>query len=69
MLKNMKINSNVLNANIYELFEFFNLSFFENKLGAVILEWSEKMTSCAGICYFDVKAIAITTYDRLEFAL
>lgn len=52
MLSNLKVNENVLNANIHELFIFFNLAFFDNKLDVVILEWSTKMTLCAGICYY-----------------
>ena len=52
MLSNLKVNQNVLNANIHELFIFFNLAFFDNKLDVVILEWSTKMTLCAGICYY-----------------
>ena len=52
MLGNLKINDNVVNANIHELFQFFNLAFFDNKLDVVILEWSTKMTFCAGICYY-----------------
>ena len=55
MLSNLKVNENVLNANIHELFTFFNLAFFNNKLDVVILEWSVKMTLCAGICYYQVK--------------
>ena len=56
MLKNLKVNENVVNANIHELFTFFNLAFFDNKLDIVILEWSTKMTLCAGICYYDVRS-------------
>ena len=52
MLSNLKVNQKVLNANIHELFVFFNLAFFDNKLDVVILEWSTKMTLCAGICYY-----------------
>jgi hypothetical protein len=55
MLKSLKVNEAVLNANIHELFIFFNLAFFGNKLDAVILEWSKRMTFCAGICYYQVK--------------
>jgi hypothetical protein len=54
MLSNLKVNDKVLNANIHELFIFFNLAFFNNRLDAVILEWSTKMTLCAGICYYEV---------------
>ena len=54
MLKNLKVNENVINANIHELFLFFKMAFFSNQLDVVILEWSEKMTLCAGICYYEV---------------
>jgi hypothetical protein len=40
MLKNLKVNDRVLNADIHELFQFFNIAFFNSKLEAVILEWS-----------------------------
>ena len=54
MLSNLKVNNKVLDANIHELFTFFNLAFFNNRLDVVILEWSLKMTLCAGICYYQV---------------
>ena len=64
MLKNMEVNKDVINANIHELFVFFNLAFFDCKLEAVILEWSIKMTSCAGICYYDVIISWLTCLER-----
>ncbi len=63
MLSNLKVNENVLNANIHELFIFFNLAFFNNKLDVVILEWSTKMTLCAGICYYQVRIVALTLFQ------
>jgi hypothetical protein len=54
LLKKLEVNKNVMNANIHELFLFYNEAFFSAKLDSVLLEWSEKMTLCAGICYFNV---------------
>lgn len=31
----------------------YNHSFFNNKLETVILDWSDRMTLCAGICYYN----------------
>eukprot|EP00099_Drosophila_melanogaster_P017126 NP_573032.1 maternal haploid [Drosophila melanogaster] len=36
---------------IYAMFIRFDEKFFQERLGAVSLEWSKKMYSCAGICY------------------
>ncbi|XP_032580023.1 sprT-like domain-containing protein Spartan [Drosophila sechellia] len=36
---------------IYSMFIRFDEKFFQERLGAVSLEWSKKMYSCAGICY------------------
>lgn len=52
LLSKLEINKRVLNANIHELFLFYNEAFFYGKLDSVLLEWSEKMTLCAGICYY-----------------
>eukprot|EP00347_Sterkiella_histriomuscorum_P023736 403333563 len=52
MLSKMEINEKVLNCDIHELFLFYNVAFFQGKLDCVILEWSTKMTLCAGICYY-----------------
>ncbi|CAF0850824.1 unnamed protein product, partial [Didymodactylos carnosus] len=38
---------------IQELFVQFNQQFFYDQLGAVYVEWSKRMTSCAGICYYE----------------
>ncbi|GJQ77161.1 hypothetical protein Trydic_g14838 [Trypoxylus dichotomus] len=38
--------------NIHNLFVAFNQRFFWNKLLAVCVSWSKRMTSCAGICYY-----------------
>ncbi|CAO1440136.1 unnamed protein product [Diamesa serratosioi] len=38
--------------NIYSLFQKFNVKFFHNLLGCVELEWSKRMYTCAGICYY-----------------
>jgi hypothetical protein len=55
MLQGLTVNQDVMNANIHELFAFFNMAFFKNSLeAAVILEWSTRMTLCAGICYYQV---------------
>lgn len=36
---------------VHAMFVRFNAKFFQNRLGAVVLEWSKRMYSCAGICY------------------
>lgn len=38
--------------NIYTLFVQFNARFFSNVLLPVEVKWSNRMTSCAGICYY-----------------
>ena len=48
----LEINKQVKEANIHELFMFYDSTFFgSNCDGKIILEWSSKMTLCAGICY------------------
>jgi len=50
--KTLKVNTEILNVDIHEWFLFYDASFFNNSLdGKVLLEWSERMTQCAGICY------------------
>lgn len=39
------------NFDVHEYFELYNHLFFEGKLGCILLEWSKRMTSCAGIFY------------------
>jgi hypothetical protein len=39
--------------NIHELFVYYNEAFFCGKLGGCLVEWSDKMTLCAGLCYMD----------------
>jgi hypothetical protein len=36
---------------IYTLFRTYNTLYFEGYLDGCSLEWSERMTLCAGICY------------------
>ena len=36
---------------IHELFRYYDFKFFSGKLQGVLLEWSERMTLCAGLCY------------------
>ena len=54
MLQKMEVNDKVVNANIHELFVIYNEAFFNGKLDSVLLEWSDRMTLCAGICYYNV---------------
>ena len=54
MLKNLEVNKKVLDADIHQLFLYYNMAFFNGTLDAVMLEWSKKMTLCAGICYYEV---------------
>lgn len=62
MLGNLKVNSDVLNADIHALFQFFNIAFFNGSLQVVILEWSTRMTLCAGICYYQVNIYKIIIF-------
>jgi len=54
VLSNLRVNKQVLDTDIYGSFRFYNETFFEKKLDRVILEWSSRMTLCAGICYYEV---------------
>ncbi|KAH8287468.1 hypothetical protein KR054_007888, partial [Drosophila jambulina] len=36
---------------VHSMFQRFDEKFFQKRLGAVVLEWSKRMYSCAGICY------------------
>lgn len=36
---------------IYAMFVRFDEKFFQQRLGSVMVEWSKRMYSCAGICY------------------
>ncbi|XP_030568313.1 sprT-like domain-containing protein Spartan [Drosophila novamexicana] len=36
---------------IFAMFVRFDQKFFQRRLGAVVVEWSKRMYSCAGICY------------------
>ena len=38
--------------NIQDLFVRFDKKFFDGALGMVLVTWSKRMTSCAGMCYF-----------------
>ena len=50
----LMVNDKVLNTNIHELFVTYDGAFFNGDLeGKVLLEWSKRMTQCAGICYLD----------------
>ncbi|CAF1414690.1 unnamed protein product [Rotaria magnacalcarata] len=40
------------NPEIHILFQQFNHQFFYRKLDSVYVEWSKRMTRCAGICYY-----------------
>ena len=37
---------------VYELFSFYNRTFFSNILDACELKWSKRMTLCAGTCQY-----------------
>ena len=37
---------------IHDLFFRYNTLYFEERLGSVTVEWSSKMTHCAGLCYY-----------------
>ena len=57
MLQNLEVNKKVLDADIHQLFLYYNMAFFNGTLDAVMLEWSKKMTLCAGICYYEVSLL------------
>ncbi|XP_044742227.1 DNA-dependent metalloprotease SPRTN-like [Chrysoperla carnea] len=46
--------------NIFTLFIQFDKRFFYNKLNAVIVKWSKRMTTCAGICSYEGRGGACT---------
>jgi predicted SprT family Zn-dependent metalloprotease len=51
-LQSKTVNVEVRDANLSELFIFYDNAFFGGQLeGKVMLEWSIRMTQCAGICY------------------
>lgn len=51
---------------IHTLFGAFDSKFFQNKLKCVVLEWSKKMYSCAGICYQRRNAMGMAITIRLS---
>ena len=59
--------------NVHELFVYYDEAFFGGKLGGCLVEWSDKMTQCAGICYmsrnvFGVKSCIIRLSKPLLMA-
>ena len=40
------------NPDIYDLFNYYNMSYFNNLLGCCELMWSKRMTLCAGLCEY-----------------
>ncbi|KAG0165493.1 hypothetical protein DFQ28_008630 [Apophysomyces sp. BC1034] len=40
------------NPDLHELFLLFNDLYFEGRLGMVEVQWSKRMTLCAGLCYY-----------------
>ncbi|CDW71079.1 dead-box atp-dependent rna helicase 18-like [Stylonychia lemnae] len=65
VLQKLEINEKVLNCNIYDLFQYYNMAFFGNSLECVILEWSNRMTLCAGLCYYHDKMCTIRLSKQL----
>ena len=54
----LKPNPEIEKANIHDLLQIYDQSFFNGDLeGKVLLEWSQRMTQCAGICYLDQAAV------------
>ncbi|OAF70079.1 hypothetical protein A3Q56_02168 [Intoshia linei] len=41
------------NPDIYELFNVYNLAYFDRKLDATTISWSNRMTLCAGLCKYN----------------
>ncbi|CBY11296.1 unnamed protein product [Oikopleura dioica] len=54
------------NPNIHELFQYFSERFFWGSLGIVQLEWSKRMYTCAGICYYQRRGNAENCIIRLS---
>ena len=50
---------------VYELFSYYNKSFFNNVLEACELKWSKRMTSCAGLCYYSSNTCTISLSQPL----
>ncbi|CAG9332981.1 SPRTN [Blepharisma stoltei] len=50
---------------IYDLFQTFDVQFFEGKLGVVELIWSKRMTLCAGLCCYKDGLITIKLSEPL----
>jgi len=55
------------NPDIYGLFALFNATYFWDKLGTVTVDWSSKMTTCAGLCYF--KGVGNRSEIRIKLSL
>ena len=56
------------NPDIHSLFVQFDKRFFWSSLGSVELEWSKRMYTCAGICYYQKYDSPIMThiYDSYD---
>eukprot|EP01028_Stygiella_incarcerata_P010650 TRINITY_DN5603_c1_g1_i1.p1 TRINITY_DN5603_c1_g1~~TRINITY_DN5603_c1_g1_i1.p1 ORF type:complete len:320 (-),score=84.88 TRINITY_DN5603_c1_g1_i1:96-1055(-) len=54
---------------IHDLFSYYNVKHFDGKLGPVRVEWSKRLTRCAGLCYFRRRGGAEECYIRLSEAL
>lgn len=50
---------------VYEYFAVYNELYFDGKLGCVILEWSKRMTTCAGIFYTKLNEYIIRLSEPL----
>lgn len=46
---NRKENEEIESFDVYDYFNIYNEIYYENLLGCITLEWSKKMTSCAGV--------------------
>ena len=52
----MNVNPEIEKAQIHDLFASYDEKFFQGSLkGKVMVEWSDIMTQCAGICYLKQK--------------
>mmetsp|Transcript_19779 Transcript_19779/g.22435 ORF Transcript_19779/g.22435 Transcript_19779/m.22435 type:complete len:391 (-) Transcript_19779:24-1196(-) len=58
-------NANEQPEDIHTLFAMYDSLFFEEKLGTVRLEWSKRMTLCAGICYYNEGNPIIRLSERI----
>lgn len=58
------VNIHEVNPDVHKLFQHYNHVYFDNVLSSVLVNWSKRMTLCAGLCRFQVKRT--TTNNKVE---